>query len=286
MQNVTTKQRELAPALMARVDSCAYISMADRPEKITAIMEGRGVEALEAGRIYVIGALKAAIRRGTARNYREALDNFEAEQVGDRGNPLTRTISANNTARKIAEYSHMNNKAPMRINTVDVVRMAWAHMDNQPYTAYAQPQNWHIADTQPEAEKRTHTPNMGKVLGTLYTEWEAREAESDPAYESKRQAIDTKYLTIEKNLTVFFTEYTGRLSKTVKMRLAELKAYLDSKHDVEQAIGDLLSAKGYKAPETSKLAVFIDHLHRNFTHKDAVTCRKFVSLLYKYGLIS
>jgi hypothetical protein len=255
--------------------------MADRPEKINAIMEDRGVTELEAGRIYTIGALKAAKRQGTAKNYWEALETLEAEQVGDRVNLLTRTVSADNMARKIAEYGHMNDNAPMRVNAIDIVRMAWAHMDNQLLTAYAQPQNWHIEEKQPEAKKRNHTLNIGKVLGTLYTEWEAREIEADPANEARHDII-------EKNLTVFFAEYISRLSRTIKMRLADLVDYLDRESNsnalkAERVISALTSAKGREAPETSKLANFATNLHRNFQYKDCITCPEFISLLCRYG---
>jgi hypothetical protein len=281
MEHVTTRKRELAPKLMARVDACAHIFIADKPEKINAIMEGRGVTELEAGRIYTIGALKMARRRGTARTYREALENLEAEQAGDRGNLLTRSISADNTARKIAQYARMNDNTPIRVNTVDVVRMAWARMDNQPLTAYAQPQNWHIAEREPEEEKRTRSRNMGRVLGTLYTEWEARELDADPFNE-------VRHTVIEKNMTVFFTEYLSRLSRTVKMRIADLVKYVRKESNgnalkAERIISALTSARGREAPGTSKLANFAANLHRNFEHKEAVTCPEFIGLLYRYG---
>jgi hypothetical protein len=283
MEHVTTKKRELAPALMTRVDACAYIFMADKPEKIFAIMEDRGVSELEAGRIYTIGALKAAKRRGLAGNYRQALGLLENEQVGDRGNPLTRTISADKQNRKIAVYTRMNDNAPLRTNKVDVVRMAWARMDNQPLTAYAQPQNWHIEEQQPKEAKHKHTLNTGKVLGTLYTEWETREIEADPFNEVRHSAI-------EKNLTVFFAEYLSRLSKTVKMRLADLAGYLDRESNgnalkAERIIRALTSEKGRTVPETSKMAAFVRNLHENFQHKDGITCPDFVSLLYTYGML-
>jgi hypothetical protein len=321
MKNVTTKKWELAPALMARVDACAYIFIADKPGKISAIMESRGVMALEAGRIYTIGALKVAKRRGTARNYREAIEALENEQAGDRGNPLTRTISADKTANIIArcnkgrlpgyysnkridretgEYTRqgkpiyqyaglvseyiqgMSNNTPMRTNTVDVVRMAWAHMDNQPLTAYADSWNWHIQeDKKPEIGKDTsHTLNIGKVLGSMYTDIEQKQEQSDPAYVFANTHIKLNYYR-------YFREYESRLSKTVKMRLAELKGYVnrESKGDTdkaEQAVKYLMSNRGKAAPETSKTAVFADHLHRNFEHNKAVTCPEFIGLLCRY----
>jgi hypothetical protein len=284
MENVTTKKQGFTPALMARIDSCAYIFIAEKPEKIRAIMESRNVSAREAGRIYVIGALKAAKRRGTARNYREALEALEAEQVGDRGNPLTRTMSADATARIIAEYQRINNNTPMRINTVDVVRMAWARMDNQPLTAYAQPQNWHIENKQPKKAKQAHSLNTGRILGTMYSQMECRSEYADPVYDACNAAI-------EKNMRVFFTEYTSRLSRTVKMRLADLAGYISHESgggtlEVEKVVSALTSAKGREAPETSKLANFAANLHRQFEHKDAVSCVEFIILIYQYGDIS
>jgi hypothetical protein len=281
MEHVTAKKRGFSPALMARVDACAYIFMADKPEKIAAIMENREVSELEAGRIYTIGALKAAKRRGTAKNYREAIEALEAEQAGDRGNPLTRTMSADRTDGIIQYINHLNRASPMRVNKVDAVRMAWAHMDHQPLTAYAQPQNWHTEEKRPEETKRAHTLNTGKVLGTLYTEWEARELEADPANEARHGII-------EKNLNVFFAEYISRLSRTVKMRLAELVESINRPTGgdmlkADRVIKYLTSAQGRAAPETSKLANFAVNLHRNFDHKDSVSCPEFISLLCRYG---
>jgi hypothetical protein len=297
--------------------------MAEKPEKIEAIMSDRGVTALEAGRIYTLGALKAAKRRGTARNYREAVEALEAEQLGYRGDPLTRTVNADATASNIAScnrgiapgyYSHkrvyretgrytkhgkpvyryagtvseyvrggVDNTAPMRVNTVDVIRMAWARMDNQPYTAYAQPYNWHTVDTPVQPVKRIHTRNMSKILGSMYTDIEYRQVEADPAHRYDRTPE-----ILEANMTRYFAEYVSRLSRTGQMRLANLMAYIRRESNglplqAERVIKSLLFNKGKAAPETPKLAKFIDNLHQSFRHKDAVTCQEFVNLLYRYG---
>jgi hypothetical protein len=152
-------------------------------------------------------------------------------------------------------------------------------MDNK--TVYG-PMVHHTAHyPRPRGEKRTHTLNVGKILGTFYTEWEAREIEADPANEVRHDII-------EKNLRVFFAEYIGRLSRTVKMRIADLAAYLDRESNgnalkAERIINALTSAKGRAAPETSKMANFAANLHRNFQYKDSVTCPEFISLLCRYG---
>jgi hypothetical protein len=282
MENVTVKKRELAPAFMARVDACAYIFMADRPEKIAAIAESRGVSDLEAGRIYTIGALKAAKRRGTARTYREALERLEAEQVGDRGCIITRTVSADKTARVLAYYQHKNAIAPTYTAHIDYVRMAWARMDNQPISAYTDTipaYVWRIEDNQPQEEKRPHTVNVGKVLGTLYTDIEHRQVQADSAYR-----YDKTPEIIQNNMRRYFTEYKSRLSKTVKAGLAELAEYVNTAEDgTDKAIRSLTSAKGRASPATSKMAKFAANLHWNFEHKDCMTCPEFISLLCQYG---
>jgi hypothetical protein len=282
MEHVTTKKRELAPALMARVDACAYIFMADKPEKIGAIMADRGVSELEAGRIYTIGALKAAKRRGTAQNYGEALELLEAEQIGDRGNPLTRSISADNTACTVAHYQHRNTHAPMRTTTVDVVRMAWARMDNQPLTEYAQADQWRIVEPEPNTEpKRTHTRGMGRILGSMYTDMEFRQVRLDPEY----VYINT---IREANVRRFIREYLSRLSRKAIIQITGLMEYIRKESSgntlkAERVISALLSNQGKEAPETSKLANFAVNLHRNFTYKDVVTCPELIRLLYGYG---
>jgi hypothetical protein len=281
MKNVPTKKRELAPALTARVDACACIFIADKPEKIHAIMADRNVSELEAGRIYTIGALKAAKRRGIARNYREALELLESEQVGDRGNPLNRFISADNMARVVDRYRRMNANAPMRVNKVDVVRMAWARMDNQPYTAYIQPYNWRVEAAEPKEEKVSRSRNMYKILGSMYTDMVYKQERLDPVYD----AYDAR---MHKNLKAFFTEYVSRLSRTVRMRLMDLAEYIDRESNgdalkAERIISALTSAQGREAPETGKMASLAARLHLNFAYKDSVTCPELVSMLFRYG---
>jgi hypothetical protein len=288
MYNVTTNKGKFPPALMARVDACAYIFMADRPYKIAAIMTARNVTELEAARIYTIGALTAARRRGTARNYREAIESLEAEQVGDRGNLLTRSINADNTARIIARYRHMNSKTPILSNKVDVVRMAWARMDNQSLTVYAQPRNWKVEKEQPKVKEEKHGHHIlkiGKILGTFYTKWEKR-INSDPTVDKVKYGSSLA----EENLKLFFKEYMSRLSPTVKTRLAELAKYIrresNGKADkVEGVISALTSVKGREAPDTRKTAKFAVNLHQSFTHKNSVTCTELIALLFRYGKI-
>jgi hypothetical protein len=170
----------------------------------------------------------------------------------------------------------------MLVNHVDVVRMAWARMDNQPLTAYAQPENWRVEVVTPKENKRVHAASVGKVLGTMYTEMEFRQELSDPMYECSNAVI-------QKNLEAFFKEYVSRLSKTVRNRLDDLSEYVSNKSngdelEAEKAVKNLTSAKGRTDPETSKLSEFVHNLHRHFVHKDALTCPEFTELLLRYGL--
>jgi hypothetical protein len=281
METVRTKKGKLPPDLMARVDACAFLFNADRPEKIRSIMADRGVTEQEAGRIYTIGAMKFCIALGRASTFAEALETLEMEQGGARADPLSRTASADDMARVIARYKRINDKEPMRVNRVDAVRMAWARMDNQPLTEYAQPSNWQTVDGALKEKKRSHPLNVGKVLGCLYTDMEYRQEHSDPIY-SAHNAV------IQRNLKAFFKDYKSRLSRTVKKRLADLIEYINKKSGgdaakAEKAIKDLTLRKGKESPETSKLAKFADNLHYGFPHKDAVSCPEFIELLTNYS---
>jgi predicted SnoaL-like aldol condensation-catalyzing enzyme len=242
------------------------IFIADKPEKIKGIALVNECDEMTAGRIYTIGALKAAKRRGTARSYCEAIAQLENEQMGDRRNPITRTMSAEGTAINIADINHMNNAG-----SVGIYRQGFT-VDPDGKAAPARFFIGHM-EGKPPAEKteRPHNVNMGKVLGTLYTEWEAREAET-----VSESIHNMTAETIAKNMTLYFTDYTQRMSKTVQSRIAELQRYTGD-------IKALVSAKGRESPETSKLANFAVNLHRQFEHKDSLTVSEFTDLLRQYA---
>jgi hypothetical protein len=250
---------------MPRVDACAMLFIADKPDKIKGIALLNECDELTAGRIYTIGALKAAKRRGTARNYLEAITQLENEQIGDRGDPITRTISAEKMALNIAHINRMNNSGTTAIYKQGFIVDLNGNAEQKEFFM------GNMEGNKPEEKtERPHTVNMGKVLGTLYTEWEEREAETAPEF-----IHDTTAETIEKNTALYFADYTQRMSKTVKNRIAELQRYAgDSKA--------LVSAKSREAPETSKLANFVVNLHRQFDHKDALTVSEFADLLKRY----
>jgi hypothetical protein len=269
---------------MLRVDACAYIFTADKPEKIKKIMEDREVSKLEAGRIYTIGALKAAKRRGTAATYREALEALEAEQLGDRGCTLTRTVSMDRTAGDMARLRGMTNGAPTYTAHIDYVRLAWARMDNQPIAEYIgtiPSYRWQDMPKYIRAPYKKHPANVGKVLGSMYAALEVREEQASPEYAYTNSILD-------ENMRVFFQEYKSRLSRTVKERLVDLNRYIQIKagNDVEKAgkvIKAVTSAEGAASSETSKMHNFIANLHRNFVHRETLTRTELTELIYRYG---
>jgi hypothetical protein len=200
---------------------------------------------------------------------------LEYEQVGDRGDPITRTISAEKIAENIARLWHLTSSIPTVRARLDTMRMAWAHADNQSYTQYIRPGSWQVMPVQPAVSARDSTRSTGKVLGALYTQWEARETESDPVYGAHNAAI-------ERNLQVFFADYASRLSRTVRRRLGELMGYVDQQPEPVAAIRTLMSAAGREAPDTAKLSQFAARLHGTFPHSDSVSCPEFIELLHQY----
>ena len=279
-----TKKHELSSSTMARVDSCAWIFMADKPEKISETAQAKKCSEFDAARVYTIGALKLAKKRGTAKTYSEALDALEAVQVGDRGDPLTRTISADKTAKFVADYQRKNENAPMRTAVLDVLRMAWAHADNQNYGAYVPVGQWREDVEQPKEEKCSHEKNVCRVLGTFYTQWEEREAELNPEH----KFFDATAEVIAENLRRYMAEYTARLSATVSGRLKKLVAYIHDEAEandesVPRVIRRLLSVDGRTNEETKKLAKFAVNLWSSFERKARVTVTEFITLVYRYA---
>jgi hypothetical protein len=261
LQMSNTKNRALPPDQMARVTACAHLFMDSREEKINGIAADKGVTPIEAATIYTLGALKAAIRRGTARNYREALDRLEAEQVGDRGDRLLRTVSMDDTARMIARINRANagnSSIPDYYRSTD---------NGASWTPHYPAQATKPANTTDRA--------AGRVLGTLYTQWEERQADTDLDVVMGKAEMDARTAQIERNLTLFFAEYVSRLSRTSKVRLYDL---VGSKIDPAY----LTSRKGQADPETKGLAWGAAHLFKGFTHKAGLTCRNFIDMVRRY----
>jgi hypothetical protein len=270
--NVTKKRNKgaIPASLMPRVDACAIIFIADKPEKIEDIALSNGCDEMTAGRIYTIGALKAARRRGTARNYYEAIAQLENEQMGDRGDPVTRAVSAEKTAIDTARIDRVNNSGATAVYRQGFTVGPEGNAEQKRFFMGSM-------EGRKPAEKtgRPHTVRMGKVMGTMYVRWEEKTAETTLDTLFNRET-DTTGDCIENDLRLYFADYTRRMSRTVKARIAELQRYTgDTKA--------LLSAKGRKAPETSRLSKFVDHLHAAFEHKDALTVSEFAGLLKRYA---
>jgi len=276
-----TAKRVLPPAIMARVRACAILFLdSARRARIAEIADGKGIEIGDAAIVYAIGALKAAKRRGTARTYREALDLLEAEQVGDRGSRIARSISADKTAREVARINRINAGDSCTIDGVryvhdyDIAHREYGYTTEGEYTYRDVDSVAHFADA-PGPDKPDTGRSVGKVLGTLYTDWEARERNFDPALVMLDRDMQDRYRQVERNLQLFFREYQSRLSKTSKARLIEI-----AESDIGP--GYMASAAGYSDPQAKRIAKAARYLYDNFPHKDGISCREFIRLVRKY----
>jgi len=255
-----SKNKVLPNAVMNRVRACATIFMASqRAQRIAQIAEAKGISLEEAAIMYTIGALKRAKRQGTARNYTDALEKLEAEQVGDRGNQITKTISADKLSRTVSRINRINEGERFSIDGIHYVH---------DYDLIA------TVDGKKEAiphfeivEKEKSDPKPSKVLGTLYVEWEEKEKKSDPLECMINDSID-------RNLQLFFADYTSRLSKTAKKRLFELA---ESKTDPAYLMG-----KGKTDPKVKREAWGAYTLYSGFPHKESISGVEFVDLVRQY----
>jgi transcriptional/translational regulatory protein YebC/TACO1 len=256
---------------MARVKACAILFLdSSRKARIMQIAESKGIEPMAAAIMYTIGALKNAKRRGTARNFNEALESLEFEQVGDRGSRITRTISADNTSRTINRINRTNEGERF---TVDGTHYVYDYdnvfvIDGE---ICAIPHFTIVDKEKPESTGRA----IGKVLGTLYVQWEEKEAQSDPmAIYADKEKI-TIYNNVNANLTKFFADYKARLSKTSQNRLVDIA-------NTTLSVDYLTSRIARNDPESSKLAWAAKYLHDKFPHKDAISCKEFIGHIKAY----
>ena len=235
----------LSAMTMKRIEACAWIVASDKAEKIEAIAEATGNNTLDAAKRYVIGALKAGIRRGTYRTYSDALDALEREQVGDRGESIGALNELERTVRRI---NHINAK---------------------PTTAW----EIELVGSKEVTEKKNHTRNMAKVYGTLYVQWLEREEYSTVDYVYETAEHDAEVLKIDSTIQAYISEYIGRLSPTAQKAI---RAIVESAYNSE-AIATAKDGDG------KALRNKAEYLHRGFPERNAVSVREFVEILRKYA---
>jgi hypothetical protein len=251
------KERTIPPALMLRIKSCAFIFQVDKPEKINAIAQGKGIAIDEAGIAYTIGCIKSMKRTGTARNYQEALDILEARQMGDRGDNLNPPNALSRNVEKINRMNKGTTYTPEYIRSVDHGK-TWAAVfpANKP-------------------ENRSHTRNMGKIYGSMYTAQAEREAESDPERIMSKTQFESVQAHRDKHLKLFFAEYFTRLSKTCQRRIKELK-------DSPEKSAYLASRAGREDPKTKGMARAAENLFSNFPYREELNRREYIDLVRQY----
>jgi hypothetical protein len=197
-------------------------------------------------------------RTGTAKNIREALDILEARQVGDRGDNLNPPNELSRNVEKINRINKGNTYTPEYIRSTD---------NGKTWTAIY-PQN--------KTEHKSHFRNMGKIYGSMYTEQDARETESDPERIMSKVAFEAVQAHRDKHLTLFFAEYMSRLSKTCQRRIQEVKAR-------QETSAYLAGKAGKEDPKTKGIARAIENLFSNFPHRENLSRREFIDLVREYA---
>jgi hypothetical protein len=235
-----------------RISACALLwrNASERnADKAADIAKARNVSEDEAARLYIVGALKCAVRRGSAKNFTDALETLEAEQVSDRKASVKGIGSS--VTRDVARLEKMTGK--------DFVRIA---KDGKREEVKV--------EVKPEA--RVHARNLGKVLGALYVECDARAAMDAPDYIFERAEYDAIALDIGGAIGAYISDYVARLSTTGKKAIRDIVA-------ASASVDAIMVGKG----ELAKLRERAKYLHRNFPQAEAITTRELVTLLRQYA---
>ena len=235
----------LSAMTMKRIEACAIIVAHDKAEKITDMAETLECSIMDASKRYIIGALKAGIRRGTYRTYADALDALEREQVGDRGESIGALSDIDRTVRRI---NHINAK---------------------PSTEWEREL---ISTEDMNALKRVHSRNMAKVYGSLYVQWIEREDAGNVEYIYETAEHDAEVLKIDSTIQAYMREYIGRLSPTAQKAI---RLIIESAYNSE-AIATAKDGDG------KALRNKAEYLHRGFPERRAVSVREFIDILRKY----
>ena len=257
-------------ALMLRVKSCAIMYGYDPQNRkdacITRIATNKGILYDDACIVYTIAVIKRMIRTHQARNYVDALDQIEAMQVGDRGDKITKSLASDKLSRIVNRINRINKGIKIGEylydydQIIDGIKLAHFTVDSD----------------KPVIANRA----MGKVLGTLYTTYNAYNANYaidntiDKALED--QIKDAAMLQIDKNLKAYFADYKARLSNTAKKRLQVL---VDSDIDASVLVdGKIKQDTG----DIAKFANAIYRLYEQFPHRDSITETEYINLIRKY----
>ena len=236
----------LSAMTMKRIEACAIIVAHDKSEKITDMAETLACSTMDAAKRYIIGALKAGIRRGTYRTYSDALDALEREQVGDRGESIGELSELERTVRRI---NHINAK-PSTI---------WEH---------------ELMSAKEVTEKKeSHGRNMAKVYGSLYVQWIEMEEDNRAEVIYETAEHDARILQLDSVLSAYISEYIGRLSPTAQKAV---KAIAEARYSAD-AIATAKDGEGYA------LRNKLNYLHKGFPQREAVTPREFARILQKYA---
>lgn len=237
----------LSAMTMKRIEACAIIVAHDKAEKIADMAETLECDTMDAAKRYIIGALKAGIRRGTYRTYSDALDALEREQVGDRGESIGALNELERTVRRI---NHINAKPSTE----------WERelLNGKEVT---------------ELKRRHDVRNMAKVYGSLYVQWIEREDAGTVEYIYETAEHDAEVLKIDSVISAYIREYIGRLSPTAQKAI---RLIVESAYNSE-AIATAKDGDG------KALRNKAEYLHRGFPERKAVSVREFVEILRKYA---
>jgi hypothetical protein len=232
-----------------RIGACALLwfdAALQHKAKAEAIAEARNVSIEDACRIYVTGALKCSVRRGSARSIADALEQLEYGQVSDRG--LSVKGFTNSVAKDVKRLERMTGEDYTRIvNGKSVV----VEFEAKP-TAVA------------------HSKNMGKVLGTLYVEYDAQAAASEPTYMLAYAGMEAAVLDIESEIGAYIADYVARLSITARKAIRDIVASTLSIDEIMRGVDN-------------KLLQRMKYLHSNFPKADAISTRELVVILRQYA---
>ena len=124
---------------------------------------------------------------------------------------------------------------------------------------------------------RTHRIKSRKVIGELWAMWNdtAPSAEDDYLAIQEATAQAERERRVDAILGDYWEAYVSRLSRTVR---AHIEALLLDRHEPDY----IMSRTGERDPETRGLRNLVDHIHRVWKHRGAVSRREMIGLMRQY----
>jgi hypothetical protein len=264
--------------IQERILSCAYLFACSKLDIIARLADKLMTDMLSASVRYTMRAMK--VHKAMGMNAYEAIEAVEERQtatVDQLANAVNRYNAGTTGLYRAIQRINGINRQCETLHTLGTLNDQGRGPDY--YNVLDGLSYPHYPDTRKDGVKVRNTmynTQMGKVMGSLYTEWESRTQDTDIAKCMMDPDTRDSNAIIADNIRRYMLEYSDRVSPTAKQLLCKL-VELDN-----ETVASLTTRKGRSDSYIAVLYNKIMRLHKGFPAAKGVSVKGFIKLIRKY----